>query len=182
VSNGAQSEAINLAGNYMQSSWHLSADKTGGTFVVDPLNIVVSNTTTRESSSAPAKKIKVTDPPVASGPGKGMANSDLLSPSQQASLLWSSDAKLHEQMVAGLHDALLPTNNDTPLLYDSHSALFSQAMASFGTNDLSTAHDTLLPKQHQLGFHDMATSDTHTLALTPAASSANTILAVPHHV
>jgi hypothetical protein len=43
VSNGAQSEAINLAGNYMQSSWQLSADKTGGTFVVDP-PAVASNT------------------------------------------------------------------------------------------------------------------------------------------
>jgi hypothetical protein len=36
VSDGAQSVAINLAGNYLQSSWNLSADKTGGTFVVDP--------------------------------------------------------------------------------------------------------------------------------------------------
>jgi hypothetical protein len=36
VSNGAQSVAINLAGNYTQSSWHLSPDKTGGTSVVDP--------------------------------------------------------------------------------------------------------------------------------------------------
>jgi hypothetical protein len=27
---------ITLAGNYTQSSWHLSADKTGGTSVVDP--------------------------------------------------------------------------------------------------------------------------------------------------
>jgi hypothetical protein len=43
VSNGAQSEAINLVGNYMQSSWNLSADKTGGTFVVDP-PAVASNT------------------------------------------------------------------------------------------------------------------------------------------
>jgi hypothetical protein len=43
VSNGTQHEAINLAGNYMQSSWHLSADKTGGTIVVDP-PAVASNT------------------------------------------------------------------------------------------------------------------------------------------
>jgi hypothetical protein len=43
VSNGAQSEAINLAGNYMQSSWHLSADKTGGTYVVDPPAVASNN-------------------------------------------------------------------------------------------------------------------------------------------
>jgi hypothetical protein len=61
------------------------------------------------------------------------------------------------------------SSNDTPLLYDSHSALFRQAMASFGT---STAHGA---------FHELATSDTHTLALTPAAASADTILAVSHH-
>jgi hypothetical protein len=36
VSNGAQSAAIDLLGNYTQSSWHLSPDKTGGTSVVDP--------------------------------------------------------------------------------------------------------------------------------------------------
>jgi hypothetical protein len=100
-------------------------------------------------------------------------------PSQQASLLWGSDAKLHAEMGASLHDALVPTSNDTPLLYDSHSALFSQAMASFGSNDFSTAHDTLLPGHG--GFHELATSDTHTLALTPAASSTETMLAVPHH-
>jgi hypothetical protein len=94
----------------------------------------------------------------------------------------ASAAKLHDQMVAGLHDALALTNNDTPLLYDSHDVLFRHAMASFGTNDLSTAHDTLLPKQHQLGFHELAANDTHTLASTRAASSADTILAVPHHV
>jgi hypothetical protein len=91
-----------------------------------------------------------------------MFNSD-----QPTSLLWGNDAKLHAEMIASLHDALVPTNNDTPLLYDSHSALFSQAIASLRTNDLSTAHDTLLPKQHQLGFHGFAASDTHTLALTP---------------
>jgi hypothetical protein len=145
------------------------------------LTVTVSNTTQGETSTAKAKKIKVTDPLAASN-GTTLTNSELLSPSQQTTLLWTNNAKLHDQMVAGLHDALVPTSNDTPLLYDGHAALFSQAMASFGSNDLSTAHDTLLPKQHQLGFHDMATNDTHTLALTPAASSADTILAVPHHV
>jgi hypothetical protein len=50
VSNGAQSEVINLAGNYMQSSWHLSADKTGGTFVVDP-PAVASNTAPGENTN-----------------------------------------------------------------------------------------------------------------------------------
>jgi hypothetical protein len=50
VSNGAQSVAINLAGNYMQSSWHLSADKTGGTFVVDP-PAVASNTAPGETAN-----------------------------------------------------------------------------------------------------------------------------------
>jgi hypothetical protein len=143
------------------------------------LTVTVSNTTQGETSTAKAKKIMVTDPPVASGPGNGVANSDLLSSEQQTSLLWTNNAKLHDPMVAGLHDALVPTNKDTPLLYDSQSALFSQAMASFGTNDLSTAHDSLLPSHR--GFHELATNDTHTLALTPAASSADTILAVPHH-
>jgi hypothetical protein len=76
---------------------------------------------------------------------------------------------------SSLRDALVPTSNDTPLLYDSHSALFSQAMASFGTSDLSTAHDS-----HR-GLHDLATNDTHTLALTPAAFSTDTILTVPDH-
>jgi hypothetical protein len=146
------------------------------------LTVTVSNTTQGETSTAKAKKIRVTDPPVASGPGKGVANSDLLSPEQQTSLLWTNNAKLHDQMVAGLHGALPPTNNDTPLLYDSHGALFSQAIASFGTNDLSTAHDSSLLTQYPGGFHDMATSDTHTLALARAASSADTILAVSHHV
>jgi hypothetical protein len=141
----------------------------------------VSNTTQGETSTAKAKKIRVTDPPVANGPGKGVANSDLLSLEQQTSLLWTNNAKLHDQMVAGLHDALLPTNNDTPLLYDSHSALFRQAMASVGTNDLSTAHDSLLLTQHPGAFDKLATSDTHTLALTRATSSADTILAVSHH-
>ena len=36
VSNGAEIVAIDLLGNYTQSSWHLSPDKTGGTIVVDP--------------------------------------------------------------------------------------------------------------------------------------------------
>jgi hypothetical protein len=144
------------------------------------LTVTVSNTTQGETSTAKAKKIKVTDPPVASN-GTTLTNSELLSPSQQASLLWTNNAKLHNEMVAGLHDALVPTNNDTPLLYDSHSALFNQAMASLGTNDLSTAHDSLLLPHHPSGFHDLAASDTHTLALAPAASSADTILAVPHH-
>jgi hypothetical protein len=145
------------------------------------LTVTVSNTTQGETSTAKAKKIKVTDPLAASN-GTTLTNSELLSPSQQASLLWTNNAKLHNEMVAGLHDALVPINNDTPLLYDSHDILFRQAMASIGTNDLSTAHDSLLPSQHQRGFHELATSDTHTLALTPAASSADTILAVPHHV
>jgi hypothetical protein len=144
------------------------------------LTVTVPNTTQGETSTAKAKKIRVTDPPVASGLGKGVANSDLLSLEQQTSLLWTNNAKLHEQMVAGLHDALVPTNNDTPLLYDNQSALFGQAMASLGSNDLSTAHDTLLPSHG--GFHELAASDTHTLASTRAASSADTILAVPHHV
>jgi hypothetical protein len=94
------------------------------------------------------------------------------------SLLWGSNAKLHDQMVSGLHAALVPTsnNNDTPLLYDNHSALFNQAMASFGANDLSLT-------QHQLGFHDMATSDsTSKLTLAAPESHSGTILATAHHV
>jgi hypothetical protein len=72
------------------------------------LTVTVSNTTQGETSTAKAKKIRVTDPP----PGKGVVNSDLLSSEQQTSFLWTNDAKLHDQMVAGLHDALVPTNND----------------------------------------------------------------------
>ena len=106
---------------------------------------------------------------------------ELSLPPQQKSLLRSSDAKLHDEMVASLHDALVSTSNDTPLLYDSHSALFRQAMASFGTNGPSTAHDSLLQTQYPGGLHELGTSDTHTLALTPAAASADTILAVSHH-
>jgi hypothetical protein len=36
VSNGTQRVAIGLLGNYTQSSWHISPDKTGGSIVVDP--------------------------------------------------------------------------------------------------------------------------------------------------
>src|SRR5262249_8653495 len=71
------------------------------------VSIVVSNATTGESSSARAKTISVTHPPTASG-GKGSANSDWLSSSQQMSPLWESNAKLHEEMVASLHAALVP--------------------------------------------------------------------------
>jgi hypothetical protein len=104
-----------------------------------------------------------------------LANSESSS-SQQSSLLWTA-AKFHD--TANLHESLVPTNNDTPLLYDGQSALFSQVMASFGTNDLSTAHDSLLPSHG--GLHELATNDAQTLALTRPASSADTILAVPHH-
>jgi hypothetical protein len=113
--------------------------------------------------------------------GSSLTNTDLSSPPQQTSLLWGSNAKLHAEMVAGLHDALVPTTNDTPLLYDNHSTLFRQALVSFGTNDLSTAFDSLLPTQNHRGFHQLATNDTHTFALTRAASSTEAILAVPHH-
>jgi hypothetical protein len=162
------------------SDWNngliLHSTYPGNGHPTNPLSIVVSNTTTGESSSARAKTISVTDPPAASG-RKGLATNDLLSSSQQTNLLWTG--KLHEEMVAGLHDALALTNNDTPLLYDSHDVLFRQAMASFGANDLSTAHDSWIPTQYHGGFHELAASDTHTLALTRAASSADTILAMP---
>jgi hypothetical protein len=60
VSNGAQSVAINLTGNYMQSSWHLSADKTGGTIVVDP-PLVASNTTPGETDNRETGVLKHDD-------------------------------------------------------------------------------------------------------------------------
>jgi hypothetical protein len=36
VSDGIQSDTINLAGDYTQSSWNLSQDSNGNTLVVDP--------------------------------------------------------------------------------------------------------------------------------------------------
>jgi hypothetical protein len=36
VSNGTQSDTINLAGDYTQSGWTLSQDSNGKTLVVDP--------------------------------------------------------------------------------------------------------------------------------------------------
>jgi hypothetical protein len=135
-----------------------------------------SNGTVGESSSAPAETISVNDP-LAVSSRKGLANNDLLWSSEQKTPIWTGN--LHDEILTALHDALVSTNNDTPLLYDSHSALFNQAMASFGTNDLSTAHDSLLASQG--GLHELATNDTHTLALARAPSSADTILAAPHH-
>ena len=167
---------------------HSSYSGTGLTAkqLTNRLTITVSNTTPgedRDVGSYTTKTITVTDPPAgANGSSTLPSAGSQAGPesSSSSSLLWTNNAKLHDAMVASLHDALALTNNDTPLLYDSHSALFSQAMASLGTDDVSTAHDTLIPKQHH-GFHDLAASDTHTLALTPAASSADTILAAPHH-
>jgi hypothetical protein len=164
-----------------RSDWNngltLHSTYPGSGHPTNPLTVTVSNTTTGEAATAKSKTISVTDPPAGSGK-KGLANRDLLS-SSQPSLLWTG--KLHDEMVAGLHDALVPTNNDAPLLYDSHDVLFRHAMASFGTDDLSTTRDSRLLPHHPGGFHEPATSDTHTLALTRAASSADTILAVPHH-
>jgi hypothetical protein len=149
---------------------------------VNRLSITTSNTTPEENATSSTITMTVTDPPaVSSSSRSALTNSDLLSPAQQNSLLWTGNAKLHDEMVASLHDALASTSNDTPLLYDSHSALFRQAMASFGTNGPSTAHDSLLQTQYPGGLHEPGTNDTHTLALTPAAASADTILAVSHH-
>ena len=41
----------------------------------------------------------VTDPPAVSSSRSALTNSDLLSPAQQNSLLWTGNAKLHDEMV-----------------------------------------------------------------------------------
>jgi hypothetical protein len=72
----------------------------------------------------------------------------------------------HQRM---LSDAALIRQIPGSTGHASAVASLIQAMASFGT---STTHGA---------FHELATSDTHTLALTSAASSTQTSLAVSHH-
>jgi autotransporter passenger strand-loop-strand repeat protein len=210
-SGGTVGAAINFAGSYTTSSFHITSGTSGTVEIFDPplvSTVSLVSAAHRDgddgvdhgggdsgpitwgghhiggigSSSVANDSALLTYVPLKQAVSMlNSSGSTLTNSNEQTSLLWGNNAKLHAEMIASLHDALISTSNDTPLLYDSKSALFGQAMASFGTNDLSTAHDSWLPTQYHGGFHELPASDTHTLALTRAASSADTILAVPHH-
>ena len=110
---------------------HSSYSGTGLTAkqLTNRLTITVSNTTPgedRDVGSYTTKTITVTDPPAgANGSSTLRSAGSQAGPesSSSSSLLWTNNAKLHDAMVASLHDALALTNNDTPLLYDSQRVI-----------------------------------------------------------